>query len=142
MEADGIAASFQHGTFQIVVQQNPRYTLPGVEGGDMAAQEVLHTSIEEEAQEDLARVAQHHDKRHQRTACPADLEMSEVTPVDLCLFAGQRAQTQIGLGLRTRPVTGDQMAEVIGAAAIAALRAPCVQPAGGQRREILPASRG
>jgi hypothetical protein len=59
----------------------------------VAAQEVLHAGVEEEAQEDLARVAQHHDERHQRTPCPADFEVAEVSPVDLCLFAGQRAQT-------------------------------------------------
>ena len=59
----------------------------------MSAQEILHAGIKEEAKEDLPRVAQHHDERHQRTTCPADLEMAEVTPVDLCLFAGQRAQT-------------------------------------------------
>ena len=87
----------------------------------MAAQEVLHPGVEEEAQEDLARVAQHHDERHQRTPRAADLEMAEMSPVDLCLLAGQAAQTQIGLGLRTRPMAGDEMAEVIGAAAIAAL---------------------
>ena len=72
MEADRITASFQDHTFQIIVEQDTRYTLPCLEGGDVAAQEVLHTSVKEEAQEDLARVAQHHDERHQRTACPAE----------------------------------------------------------------------
>jgi hypothetical protein len=83
-------------------------------------QEILHAGIEEEAQEDLARVAQRHDERHQQAACPADLQMSEMFPVDLCWFTGQAAQTQIRLGLRPRPVAGDQVAEVIGAATIAA----------------------
>jgi hypothetical protein len=59
----------------------------------VATQEVLHAGIEEEAQEDLTRVAQHHNERHQRAPCPADFEMTEVTPVDLGLFAGQAAQT-------------------------------------------------
>ena len=59
----------------------------------MAAQEVLHAGIEKEAQEDLTRVAQHHDERHQRPAGPADFEMAEVSPVDLSLFPGKRTQT-------------------------------------------------
>ena len=87
----------------------------------MAAQEALHARIEEEAQEDLARVAQHHDEGHQRTARAADREMTEVPPVDLRLLAGQGAQTQIGLRRRARPVTSDEVAEVAGAAAVAAL---------------------
>ena len=93
MEADRIAASFQDRTFQIIVEQDTRYALPCFEGGDVSAQEVLHASVEEEAQKDLARVAQNHDERHQRAPCPANFEMSEVTPVDLCLLAGQAAQT-------------------------------------------------
>jgi hypothetical protein len=59
----------------------------------VAAQEVLHASVEEEVQEDPPRVAQHHNERHQRTACPADFEVSKMSPVDLSLFTGQRTQT-------------------------------------------------
>jgi hypothetical protein len=103
----------------------------------MAAQEVLQARIQEEAEENLARVAQHHDERHQRPARPADRQMAEVSPIDLALFAGQAAQAQIGLGLRAGPVTGDDMAEVAGAAAVAALPDHGVQTAGGQRRERL-----
>ena len=88
MEADRIAASFQDRTLKIIVEQDTRYSLPCFEGGDVSAQEVLHAGVEEEAQEDPPRVAQHYDKRHQWTACPADGEMAEMSPVDLCLFAG------------------------------------------------------
>ncbi len=135
IEADRIAASFQNRTLEIIVEQDTRNTLPCFEAGDVAAQKVLHAGIEEEAQEDLTRVAQHHDERHQRTACPADFEMAEMTPVDLCLFARQRAQTQIGFGFRTRPILGDQMPEVIGTARIAAFAHHRIETAGGQRRE-------
>jgi hypothetical protein len=55
----------------------------------------------------------------------------------LRLFAGQRAQAQIGLRLRARPMAGDDVAEVARAAAIAALAHHGVQAAGGQRRELL-----
>jgi hypothetical protein len=47
----------------------------------VSTQEVLHPRVEAEAQEDLPRVAQHHDERHQRTARPADLEMAEMSPL-------------------------------------------------------------
>ena len=142
MEADRVAAPFQHRTLEIVVEQNARHATPGGEGGDMAAQEVLHPGIEEEAQEDLPRVAEHHDEGHQRTPRAADLEMAEVAPVDLGLLARQGAQTQIGFGLRTRPMAGDEVAEVIGAAAIAAFAHHRIQAAGRQRRELSPASGG
>jgi hypothetical protein len=59
----------------------------------VTAQKVLHAGIEEEAQEDLARVAQHHDEGHQGTARAADHEMTKMCPVDLRLLAGQAAQT-------------------------------------------------
>jgi len=63
--------------------------------------------------------------------------MAEVTPVHLCLFARQGAQTQIGFGLRTRPMAGDEVAEVIGAAGIAAFAHHSIQAARRQRRECL-----
>ena len=137
MEADRVAAPFQHRALEIVVEQNARHAAPGGEGADMAAQEVLHPGVEEEAQEDLPRVAQHHDERHQRTAGAADLQMAEVPPVDLRLFAGQAAQPQIRLRRAARPMLGNEVAEVIGAAAIAALAHHREQAAGGQGRELL-----
>ena len=82
-------------------------------------------------------MAEHHDEGHQRTPCAADLKMAEVTPVHLRLFARQATQTQIGFGFRARPMAGDQVAEVIGAAAIAAFAHHSIQPAGRQRRERL-----
>ena len=121
MESDRIATPVQHHALEIVVQQDMGDTVPRGERRDVAAQEVLHPGVREEAQEDLPRMAQHHDERHQRAACPADLEMAEMSPVHLRLFARQATQPQIRLGLRARPMAGDQVAEVIGAAAIAAL---------------------
>ena len=137
MEADRIATPLQHGALEIVVEQDPRHPVPGRERADMAAQEALHAGVEEEAQKDLARVAQHHDERHQRTAGAADLQVAEMRPIDLRLLAGQAAQPQIGLRRAARPMLGDEMAEVIGAAAIAALARHREQAAGGQRRELL-----
>ena len=137
MKADRIAAPFQHRTLEIVVEQHTRGATPGGEGAEVAAQEALHPGVQEEAQEDLPRVAQHHDERHQRTPGPADLEMAEVAPVHLRLLARQAAQPQIRLGRTARPVQGNEVAEVIGAAAIAALVRHREQAAGGQGRELL-----
>jgi len=103
----------------------------------MATQEALHAGVGEEAQEDLARVAEHHDERHQRAAGPADGEMAEMAPIHLGLFPRQAAQAQVGLGFRPWPVAGDEVAEVIGAAVIAALAHHRIQAARGQRREGL-----
>ena len=101
----------------------------------MATQEVFHAGIQAEAQEDLPRVAQHHDERHQRTPRAADLQVAEAAPIDLSLFAGKGAQAQIGLGLGARPMAGDEVAEVIGAAGIATLAHHGVEAAGRQPGE-------
>ena len=102
----------------------------------MAAQEAVHARVEEEAQEDAPRVAQHHDEGHQRAARPADVQVAEVGPVDLRLLAGQRAQAQVRLGGRPRAQAGDDVAKVLAAAAVAALADHGVQPCGGERREL------
>ena len=137
MEADGVAVALQHSAFEIIVEDDLRDPGPCLKGLDMAAQEVLHAGIEEEAQEDLARIAQHHDEGHQRTACAANHEMTEVCPVDLGLFAWQTAQAQKRLGLRAWSQTCDEMPEVMGATAVTAFVHHHVQPAGGQLRKLL-----
>ena len=137
MKANGVALALQHCALEIVVEQDTRTSVPGREGADVTTQEVLHAGIEEEAQKNLARVAQHHDEGHQGTARAAYHEVTKMPPVDLPLLAGQAAQTQIGLRRRARPMTGDEVAEVIAAAAVAAFAHHRVQPAGGQRRELL-----
>src|SRR6202163_2270724 len=76
MKADDVTLALQHSAFEIIVENDPWDPGPCFKGLDMAAQEVLHAGIEEEAQEDLARIAQHHDEGHQRTACAADREMA------------------------------------------------------------------
>jgi len=135
MEADRVATPFQHRALEIVIKQNTRNAAPGGEGGDMATQEVFHAGIQAEAQEDLPRVAQHHDERHQRTSRAADLQMAEVAPIDLSLFAGKGAQSQVGLGLGPRSMAGDEVAEVIRAAGIATLAHHGVEAAGRQPGE-------
>ncbi len=137
VETDGIALALEHGTFQVVVEHDPAQPAPGREGSLVAAQEIGHLRIEEEAQEDRPREAQHHDECHQGPFGLTDGELPEVSPVHLALFARQGLQTQIGLGLRAGPVVGDQMAEVILPAAVAALAHHGIEAAGGEFRVLL-----
>ena len=136
MEADGVAAALQHGTSQVVVQNDSRHRVPGREGTHMAAQEVLHAGIEKEAQEDLAREAQDSNEGHQWTTCPTNHHMSKVCPIDLTLFARQGTQTQISFRRRPWPVTSNDMAELALPTAIAALLHHHEQAARPQRREL------
>src|SRR4029077_19038402 len=73
----------------IIREYDTGNAVPRGKRGYVATQEVPHPGVQEEAQEDLPRMAQHHDERHQWTPRPADLEMAEMSPVHLCLFAGQ-----------------------------------------------------
>lgn len=136
MEADRGAVALEHGALQIVVEGDPGHPAPCREGPDMTAQEVLHVRAEAEAHEEAARPGQHGDKAHQRAARTADLKVPEVRPVNLHLFARQGAQAQVGLGRGTRPVPRDEVAEVIGAARIAARLDHAVQAAGRQARKL------
>jgi hypothetical protein len=63
--------------------------------------------------------------------------MIKLGPVDLCLFAGQRAQAQIGFGFGPRPMAGNAVAEVIRAAGITALARHHVKSTGRKFREFL-----
>jgi hypothetical protein len=134
VEADGVAHALEHGALEVVVQQHARAAAEGGEGLGMAAQEAVHPRVEEEAQEDAPRVTQHHHEGHQRAARAADMQMAEVAPVDLRLLARQSAQPQERLGRRARAHAGDEVAEVVRVAAVAALADHREQPRGGQRR--------
>ena len=87
VEADGVALAFQHGTFKIVVQNDTADPAEGLEGTDMAAQEVLHAGIKKEAHEDLPREAQDHDECHQGTTSLTDREVAHMGPVHLTFFS-------------------------------------------------------
>src|SRR3984893_10273716 len=136
MKADDVTLALQHSAFEIIVENDPWDPGPCFKGLNMAAQEVLHAGIEEEAQKDLARIAQHHDEGHQRPARAADHEMTEVCPVDLGLLAWQSAQTQKGFGLWTWSQACDEVPEVVGAASVTPLVHHYVQPAGGQHWKL------
>ena len=102
----------------------------------MAAQEVLHALVEIKAQEDLATVAEHHDEGHQRSAGTADRQVTEMCPVDLSLFPGQRLQAQIGFGGAPRSQLRDVGAELAGATVITAHPGHLEQPGSSECREL------
>ena len=104
VEADGVADALDDGALEVVVEHDTRHRPERVEGADVAGQEVRHAHAVEEAQVDAPGVRQHHDEGHELAAGLADLDAAEDGPVDLGLLAGQRAQAQIRLGRRTRPV--------------------------------------
>ena len=102
MEADGLATALEHDAPHIVVQDLPGTAAEVGKRLDMAAHEVGERRVEVEAQERVARVAEHHDEGHERSAGSADLDVIEVGPVDLRLLRWQGAQSQIGLARRAR----------------------------------------
>src|SRR5262245_27473225 len=134
---EAVQSNYDNVPGHIIVEQYPRQSAPAREGLDVAAQEVLEALAQEKAQKYLPGEAQHHNEGHQRTAGAPDREMAKMSPIDLGLLTGQGAQAQIGLGLGARAVASDDMAEVIGTTAIAALADHGVKPAGSQRWELL-----
>ena len=91
VEVDDIALTFQHGAAQIVIEEDTGASIPGLKRRGVTTQEVLQAGAEEEPQEDLARIAQHHNEGHQRTAGTDNGHMAEVSPIDLGLLARKAA---------------------------------------------------
>ena len=137
VETDGLSFAFEHRALQVIVQSDPGNRAPGFKGLNMAAQEVLHVCAQEEAQEDASGPRQDHHKGHQWPLCLSDLDVTKVTPIALTLFTGQGAQAQVSLGWGARAMPGDDVAEVVGATAIASLHDHGVQAAGSQIGELL-----
>ena len=134
IEADRIVDALEHCGLEVIVEDDPRHRSECVEGLDMTAQEVVHRRAEIEAQEDLPRVGQHHDERHQWAHRAADGDGAEMSPVGLRLLTWQGAQTQVRFARSPRPHLRHDGAEMIGGTGIAALFHHLVQPARAQRR--------
>ena len=49
VEANGVALALQHGTLQVVVQDDPAEAAERAERLDVATQEAVHAGVEEEA---------------------------------------------------------------------------------------------
>jgi hypothetical protein len=81
VEADRVAVPLQHGTAQIVVQNDPWDAVPCSEGAEMTAQKILHAGIEEKAQKYVPREAEHHDERHQGATGSTNDYVTKMTPL-------------------------------------------------------------
>jgi len=103
----------------------------------MAIEEAVGARVEVEAQEDHAAEGQHHHEGHQRATGSTDRDVTEVRPVDLGLFARERAKPQIGLGLAPRTKLSDPRPEVALASQVAAYNDHAVQARGGESRVLL-----
>src|ERR1035437_3681978 len=53
VETDDGALPLKYRTLEVVIKGDPRYPIPGIQGGDLAAPEILHVGAEVETQEDL-----------------------------------------------------------------------------------------
>jgi hypothetical protein len=88
IEANRIAHALEHDALEVVIEKGPGQPAKRDECLDVTAQEAVHLGVQAKAQEHAPRVAQHDHEAHQRTPRTADLQVPEVPPVDLCLFAG------------------------------------------------------
>ena len=113
--------SLDDGALQIVVEQHARDAAEVGKRLDVPAHEERHRRAGKEAEEQPARVAEHHHERPERPLRAADLQLAEVRPVDLSLLTRHRAEPLERLRglLRTEPT--DDAPKVIGPARIAAL---------------------
>src|SRR5215469_6276855 len=86
-----VAASFQHGTAEVIVEKDSWLAGPSLKGVDMTTQKVFHALIEEEFQIQGTRVGKGDEKARQTPAGPADGDFAEMRPIDLSLLSGKTA---------------------------------------------------
>ena len=131
VKQDLIAATFQHGAFEIVVKNHSRLPGPGLKGMNVAAQEVLHGLIEEELQIQCPRIGQRDHEAGQSAPGTAHHHVAEVRPIDLRLLAGKSLQLQERLAaLRTQ--AGHGAPQLHDAAAVSAIANHLVDARGAQ----------
>ena len=94
IKEDGVAAAFQHDTFEIIVKGDAGSSRPGLKSMDVPAQEVFHGLIEEKLQVESTRVRKSDQKAGEAPTCTANPNFPEMSPVGLRLFSGKQAQSQ------------------------------------------------
>ena len=97
MKVNLVAAPFQHGTAEVIVEKDSWLARPSLKRVDMATQKVFHTLIEEEFQIQGTRVGEGDQKARQTPMGPADGDFAEVRPIDLSLLSWKTAQSQEGI---------------------------------------------
>lgn len=137
VEVDGVALALDDRALEVVVQHDPRHPLEGGERERVAPEEGAGLLVGREPKEDPTRIREDHDEGHQRAGGAVDLDGPEGGPIDLGLFAGERAEAKERLGRRLRPVAPNHGAEVVGGAWVASLANHVVQPTRREGRELL-----
>ena len=131
VEMNLIPAAFQHAAFEIVVQDDPGRSGPGLKSAHMAAQEVLRRLVEEELQIQRPRPGQGDDEAGELTFGAADHDGAEVRPVNLCLLGRKNLQSQKGfVGLRAQ--TRHHAPQLFDAAGVATIPDHLVEARGAQ----------
>jgi hypothetical protein len=136
VEVNLVAAALQHRAAEIVIENHSGLADPVLESMDMAAQKVLHGLIEEELQIQCARVGQSHDETGQRSFGAAHGDMTEMGPVDLCLFGREGVQTEERFA-RRRTQSGHGAAQLYDTAGIATLSNHLVNAGSTQTRVLV-----
>src|SRR5260370_13820985 len=120
IKEDGVAAAFQHHTFEIIVKGDAGSSRPGLKSMDVPAQEVFHGLIEEKLQVESTRVRKGNQKAGESPACTADPNFPEMSPVRLCLLCGKQAQSPKRVPSH-RTQAGHQAPQLYDASGIAAV---------------------
>src|SRR5688572_20878286 len=137
IEANRVAVTLEHGTSEIVVQQDTRHAPELGERLDVTTHEEGHGRAEVEAKKEPPGVAEHHDERPEGAYRSTNLQLAEVRPIDLGLLARQSAQALERLGRLLRTKATHDASQVIGASWIAALLDHAEDAARGQLRVLL-----
>lgn len=133
---DLVAAAFQHGALEIVVQNDPGRSGPILESTHVAAQEVFRGLVEEEFQIQRARPGQGHDEAGELPPGAPHHDGTETGPIDLCLLGTKNLQAQKGF-VRLRAQTCHRAPQLLDAAGIAAIPDHLVEERRAQVRMLL-----
>jgi hypothetical protein len=120
MKVNLIAAPFQHGTAEVIVEKDSWLARPSLKRVNMTTQKVFHTLIEEEFQIQGSRVGKGDEKARQAPAGPAYGDFAKVGPINLPLLSGKTAQSQEGL-LLNGPQTSHHTSQLHHASGVTAL---------------------
>src|ERR1700730_4243913 len=123
-------------TFQVVIQDDPGRSGPGIKSAHMTAQEVLRRLVEKELQIQRPRPGQGHHKAGELAFGPADHDGAKVRPVNLGLLRRENLQSQEGF-VWLRAQTGDDAPQLFDAASVAAIPDHLVDARSAQPRILL-----
>jgi hypothetical protein len=120
VKADVLTYTFEHHTFEVVVEQDARHAAQGLERFHVTAHKALECLVEREARVHRAAVAEHHHEARQCALGRADSHLAEARPIHLPLLARQRREVKVRLVLghgpdRTHETAHDRLAATIAA---------------------------